>query len=121
MFRIVIPGALVVASVLAMTPPASADSMRCRSVNGNVTCAGDGAVSCQTVNGQRVCVSGKGDVVQSFGAGARDGAEDEGDDDDRSTGPPPSVRSRPQPRSFLLERDGARLHLRTGDLTIDRN
>jgi hypothetical protein len=35
-------------------------------VNGNVNCAGPGAHSCQTVNGQTVCSSGDGSVVQSF-------------------------------------------------------
>jgi hypothetical protein len=51
---------------------ASAESLRCRSVNGNVTCSGSGAVSCQTINGHKTCVAGNGQVVQSFG-GARQG------------------------------------------------
>jgi hypothetical protein len=48
---------------------ASADTLRCQSVNGNLNCAGSGGSSCQTVNGKTVCVSGHGDVVQSFGNG----------------------------------------------------
>jgi hypothetical protein len=46
---------------------ASAETLRCQSVNGNLNCVGSGGVSCQTVNGKTVCASGRGDVVQSFG------------------------------------------------------
>ena len=59
---------LTALSILAFSVSVSAETLRCRSVNGNVTCAGSGAVSCQTVNGHKVCVSAGGDVVQSFGA-----------------------------------------------------
>jgi hypothetical protein len=61
---------LAALSILWLGFSASAETMRCKSVNGNVNCAGSGAVSCQTVNGKKVCVSGHGDVVQSFGGGA---------------------------------------------------
>jgi hypothetical protein len=54
-------------SVLCVGVSASAESLRCRSVNGNLNCAGSGGVSCQTVNGTTVCLNGRGDVVQSFG------------------------------------------------------
>jgi hypothetical protein len=66
------PFPLVFAFILttAACASASAGTLRCRSVNGNVTCSGSGAVSCQTVNGRTVCVGGHGDVVQSFGGGA---------------------------------------------------
>ena len=36
-------------------------------MNGNTTCAGSGAVSCQTINGRTTCVSGNGGIVQQFG------------------------------------------------------
>src|ERR1700761_9582264 len=48
---------------------ATAETLRCQSVNGNLNCAGSGGVSCQTVNGKKVCTSGHGDIVQSFGSG----------------------------------------------------
>ncbi|MFL5257324.1 MAG: hypothetical protein ACJ8AI_31485 [Rhodopila sp.] len=61
---------------------ASAETLRCRSVNGNLTCAGSGGVACQTVNGKTVCVSGHGDVVQSFGKGTTSHMPDDDDADD---------------------------------------
>src|SRR4051812_40187467 len=62
------PATLLAAAVAAiLCGPAAADSLRCRSVDGNVTCAGPGATSCQTVDGRTVCTSGSGDAVQVFG------------------------------------------------------
>jgi hypothetical protein len=54
-------------SVLWCAGSASADSLRCQSVNGNLNCAGSSGASCQTINGKTVCISGHGDVVQTFG------------------------------------------------------
>ena len=48
---------------------ASAESLRCQSINGNLNCSGSSGASCQTINGRTVCISGRGDVVQSFGNG----------------------------------------------------
>jgi hypothetical protein len=62
---------------------ASADTLRCRSVNGNINCAGSGGRSCQTVDGKTVCTSGHGDVVQTFGNGTDNAAAGgDGLDDD---------------------------------------
>lgn len=76
--------------------PATAETLRCRSVNGNVTCAGSGATSCQTVDGRTTCVANG--IRQEFGAGA--------------------------PRGLSVERagPGARLSLRReeGRLRIER-
>jgi hypothetical protein len=87
--------------------PASAESMRCQSVNGNLNCAGSNGVACQEVNGKKTCVSGHGDVVQSFGKGTsststhsatqgQDDAMDRDDamdqDDDADTTPPHPAR-----------------------------
>jgi hypothetical protein len=63
------PAILAVCSLLCFAASASAETMRCQSINGNLNCAGSGGVSCQTVDGRKVCVSGHGDVVQSFGGG----------------------------------------------------
>jgi hypothetical protein len=80
-----------VISILWCGLSASAESLRCQSVNGNLNCAGPGGVSCQTVNGKKVCISGHGDVVQSFGAtSSMDIPDDEGLDDQ------PGIRRRPQ-------------------------
>lgn len=104
-----------------------AETLRCQSLNGNVNCAGPGAVSCQTINGKKVCTSGHGDVVQSFGNGASSDqdqdAADEGLDD------VPSGRANelwlqqrgPRGRSMTLYRNGTELHLHTDKLSIDRN
>jgi hypothetical protein len=110
-------------SFLSCGVPASADSLRCQSVNGNVNCAGSSGASCQTVNGKTVCISGHGDVMQSFGNGSpRDqsgkAAEDPGAD-------APAVKERleqhgPGGHSMLLERSGTELHLRTDWLSVDR-
>jgi len=59
---------------------ASAETLRCQSVNGNLNCAGSGGVSCQTVDGRKTCVSGHGDVVQSFGGGQAGGGVQSLDD-----------------------------------------
>jgi hypothetical protein len=117
MFRCFLPAILAAVPLLPITP-ASADSMRCTSVNGNVNCAGSDAMSCQTVNGRRVCISGHGDVVQSFGPGST--YSDPGDDEGLDDGPPAAMPKRLPGRSLFLQRDGAHLHLRTDRLSIDR-
>ena len=109
---------------------ASAETLRCRSVNGNLNCAGSDGVSCQTVNGKTVCVSGHGDVVQSFGNGPPSDPSGDDTDDAGSRGrgdvpPGPAVKERlerydARGRTLLLDRDGTRLHLRTDWLSIDR-
>lgn len=67
-------------SVLSFAASASADTLRCQSVNGNINCAGSSGMSCQTINGKTVCVSGHGDVVQSFGKGSPPDMRDDGAD-----------------------------------------
>lgn len=102
---------------------ASAGPMRCQSVDSNVNCAGSGAASCQTVNGKTTCVSGQGDVEQSFGnTAASDAAGDKGGHDAADG----SLRQRleqsgPNGRKILIERDGTKLHVRTDSLSIDRD
>ena len=54
-------------AALAWCGTAAANSLSCRSVNGNVVCAAPNARSCQTVDGKTVCTSGKGDALQIFG------------------------------------------------------
>ena len=109
--------------------PAAAETLHCRSVNGNVTCAGDGAVSCQTVNGRTICTGNGGGIVQEFGSAPRRGMPAEADEP-----PEDGLREPPQPRARRLaierrgpagllsvERDGTRLRLRTEQLSIDRD
>jgi hypothetical protein len=121
-------------SILWCGVSASAETLRCQSVNGNLNCAGSEGVSCQTINGKKVCVSGHGGVVQSFGnAQSPDSSDDEAGAeglDDPAPGramPAPgpdakekSTRHDPDRHTLLLERDGSRLHLRTDRLSIDR-
>jgi hypothetical protein len=66
---------LAALSLLWCGVSASAETLRCQSVNGNLNCAGSGGVSCQTVDGKKTCVSGHGDVVQSFGGGQTSGGQ----------------------------------------------
>ena len=58
---------LAAVSVLCFSVTASAETMRCQSVNGNLNCAGSSGASCQTIDGKTVCISRHGDIVQSFG------------------------------------------------------
>jgi hypothetical protein len=78
-----IPLSLAAAAALLVSLPAFAGTLRCTQINGNLNCAGSGAVSCQTVNGHTVCSNGSRDVMQSFGgAAADDPADDTAMDDD---------------------------------------
>jgi hypothetical protein len=88
--------AFAILSILWCVAPASAESLRCQSVNGNLNCAGSDGVACQTVNGKKTCTSGHGDVVQSFGKGTstnsatqdQDDAMDQDDDADAAPSHP---------------------------------
>jgi hypothetical protein len=78
-----IPLSLAAVAALMACLPAFAGTLRCTQVNGNLNCAGSGAVSCQTVNGRTVCSNGSRDVMQSFGgAAAHDPTDDNAMDDD---------------------------------------
>lgn len=136
------PFALALVLTAAACAAASADTLRCRSVNGNTTCSGSGAVSCQTVNGRTVCVGGHGAAVQSFGGtptpeemqGAlpdRDGSPDAwgskgdpGDDVPPRRAPPRLSIDRRDANgpALSLERSEGRLRLRTRSaaIAIDR-
>ena len=136
------PFALAFALVLAAAS-ASGETLRCRSVNGNTTCSGSGAVSCQTVNGRTVCVGGHGAAVQSFGGGTPAPEELQGVPSDRDGGPEvwgskedpdddaPPRRARPRlsidrrdangPVLSLERSEGRlRLHTRSTAIAIDR-
>lgn len=103
---------LAVLSVLWCGASASADTLRCQSVNGNLNCAGSTGTSCQTVNGRTICVSGHGDVVQSFGGGAAPDVGDESADyqdrDDPSAG-----------SGTVTKPGGAKRHPRTDWFSMD--
>jgi hypothetical protein len=111
-------------SVLWFGVSASAETMRCQSVNGNLNCAGSSGVSCQTVNGQKVCVSGHGGVVQSLGKMSDDSADDDSADDEGLDDAPPLKQHLEQRDSrghtMLLDRDGSKLHFRNDWVSIDR-
>jgi hypothetical protein len=98
-----IPLSLAAAAAILVSLPAFAGTLRCTQINGNLNCAGSGAVSCQTVNGHTVCSNGSHDVMQSFGAaaaddGAMDGAMDD-DSDDVDAMPMPRRRHSARPYS----------------------
>lgn len=57
--------ALILACIVLAATPVAAATLQCRSVNGNVTCAGSGAVACQSIDGHTVCSTDG--VRQSFG------------------------------------------------------
>lgn len=117
----------VLAAILSLAP-AMAETLRCRSVNGNITCAGSGGVSCQTVNGRTTCVGGGGAVVQQFGGTPPSEPpvvteDDPALEDEVPPAPRPhdrlSIERRSPHASLSLERDGGRLRLRTDRLSID--
>jgi hypothetical protein len=113
-------------SILWCGVSASAETLRCQSVNGNLNCAGSGGVSCQTVDGKKVCVSGHGDVVQSFGNGKSFSDDADNDEEDLDGASRPVIHQRleqhgPGGHTLLLERDGTKLHIQTDSLSIDRN
>ena len=109
---------------------AHAESLSCRSVNGNVTCVGSGAMSCQTVNGQTTCIGGNGAVVQRFGGAPLSPPSimpEEAEPEDEAI-PLPRTRGgrllmeRRGPGGWMtIERDGTRLRLRSDHLAIDRD
>jgi hypothetical protein len=108
--------------VLAGLGPATAESLSCRSVNGNVTCSGSGAASCQTVDGQTVCTGGNGAIRQGFGARSVTPPVIIEEDDDAAALPPRLFLDRRGPAGRLtIERDGTRLRLRSDRLSIDRD
>jgi hypothetical protein len=134
--------AALAASLIAV--PAAAETLRCRSVNGNTTCAGSGAVSCQTIDGRTTCTSGGGGVVQQFGSKAPKNPPSatpvpSPDADDEDEAAPEAGTIPPRPRAggggganrlsierrgpggawLSLEREGARLRLRTERLAVD--
>jgi hypothetical protein len=122
------PATLAVLSILWCGVSASAETLRCQSVNGNLNCAGSNGVSCQTVNGKTVCISGHGGVRQSFGnASPSDSSSHGGNDEDLDNAPlGPAMKERLEQRGadghmLLLEREGVKLHLRTDWLSIDRD
>jgi hypothetical protein len=103
--------ALAIGAVL-WAAPGHAQSLTCRSVNGNTVCAGPGATSCQTTNGRTICAQGAVPCLTGRGRdgcpevppGARqsddmsDDDQDSYDDDDavdllaRPSGPSPGRR-----------------------------
>jgi hypothetical protein len=117
---------LAVLSILWCGVSASAETLRCQSINGNLNCAGSGGVSCQTVNGKKVCVSGHGDVVQSFGGGTSSddsASQDKSGDEDEDL-PPMKQRLEQRDsrgRTLLLERQGSKLHVHNDWLSYDRD
>jgi hypothetical protein len=96
---------------LLCAAPAFAETLNCRSLNGNVTCSGSGGASCQRVDGRTVCLSGDGSVLQQFGAEAPRGSAEAG----RQL----RIERRGLAGPLLLEREGGRLRLRTDRLDLD--
>jgi hypothetical protein len=111
-------------AVLSATP-VLAETLRCRSVNGNVTCAGSNGTSCQTVNGRTTCVSGSGTIVQQFGAAPSGRPAPPVTEEESDLGPDHTARrrlwlERHGPGSPLsIEREGSRLRLRRDGMSLD--
>jgi hypothetical protein len=119
-------------SILWCGVSASAETLRCQSINGNLNCSGSGGAACQTVDGKTVCSSGHGDVVQSFGGGTSshdDATNDDsgGSDEDTDDVPPASAKKLrleqrgPSGHALQIQRDGTRLHIHNDWISIDRN
>ena len=127
-------GLLAASLAVLAAAPALAETLRCRSVNGNVTCSGSGAFSCQTVNGRTTCIGGDGAVVQQFGQTSRPTPAPPPEDEAEEPDLPPAEalpmpfhgrrplrleRRGPGGHWLHLERDGSRLRLRTDRLAVD--
>jgi hypothetical protein len=114
---------LPLAALILALPMASAgaESLSCRSVNGNVTCSGSGAVACQTVNGQTTCTGGNGAVVQRFGRSVAPPVIVPDAEMDEDLPPRLFLDRRSAPGRMTIERDGTRLRLRSDRLSIDRD
>jgi hypothetical protein len=117
------PAILAALSMFCFGFAASAETMRCQSVNGNLNCAGSNGVSCQTVDGKKVCVSGHGDVVQSFGntASSADDAADADEGADAKTLHQHLQRHDRRGRTLRLDRDGTKLDLNTNWLSLHQD
>jgi len=102
-----------VLALLCAAAPGGAETLRCQSVNGNVTCAGSGGASCQRVDGRTVCVSGEGNIVQEFGG--RPDAEAARRLAERRL----RIERQGPAGALTLEREGGRLRLRTDRLDLD--
>jgi len=121
---------LAALAALPALAPAMAETLRCRSVNGNITCSGSGSVSCQTVNGRTTCVGGNGAVVQQFGGppsteppAIMDEEDEPALEEEALSAPRSRDRlsiERRSPHAWMsLQRDGSRLRLRTDRLSIE--
>lgn len=109
-------------TALAWCGGAAADSLSCRSVNGNTVCAAPNARSCQTVDGRTVCTSGKGDAVQIFGGAPSDffdpDLEEPDYELDEATGDLIIERRGPAGR-LSLRRENGELRIDTGRLQLN--
>jgi hypothetical protein len=109
-------------TALAWCGGAAADSLSCRSVNGNTVCAAPNARSCQTVDGRTVCTSGKGDAVQNFGGAPSDffdpDLEEPDYELDEATGDLIIERRGPAGR-LSLRRENGELRIDTGRLQLN--
>lgn len=133
MTRILSLASLALLCAAPLCRPAGAETLQCRSVNGNVTCAGPGAASCQRVDGRTVCVSREGGIVQEFGArppgrGRQAEAGDEPEEraaEARRRAPGAAPRLRIERQGFagpvVIEREGGRLRIHTDRLDLDRD
>jgi hypothetical protein len=112
----------VALAALACGGAAAADSLSCRSINGNTVCAAPNARSCQTVDGRTVCTSGKGDAVQIFGGAPSDSFDPDLEEPeyelDEVTGDLVIERRGPAGR-LPLRRENGEHHIDTGRLQLD--
>jgi len=102
MSRFLVLSILAAAAVVAARA-GQAQSLTCRTVDGNTVCAGPGAVSCQTVNGRAVCAQGGHACPPGRGStGCNDRAPIVEPQDDKSADNPDDAddddASSPQPR-----------------------
>jgi hypothetical protein len=135
--------ALATLASLGLPFPSDAGAIACQSVNGHVLCTGEGAVTCRTADRWTTCIARPDTGRDASGAGIsrRDGfaverfeADSAGEDDadaagDDGASPPrstkPERRLRIEQRNsageklLSIERNGRRLHLRSGNLNLD--
>jgi len=99
--------------LFAVSPSHAADSACQTTTGGNTVCSGEGALSCQTINGKTTCLTGKdGKSVE-----LRHREESDGDDGDDAPARK-SARSRLPNKQVTVDQNGRRVHIENGNVDV---
>jgi hypothetical protein len=106
--------ALTALPFLFLAAPSHAAESACQTTTGgNTVCSGDGALSCQTINGKTTCLTGKD------GKSVEVKPRDENDDNDNDAAPPRAPRSRTVNKQVTVDQNGRHVHIENGNVSIE--